>query len=546
MSILNYIQEFKSKINTLFSNPAVTLLILTFIIISRSIEQIYFFNSRSDMTYQILGAQQYLEGHGISFATISANDLSHVNFLPLNKWPPGFSILFAFIYLLTAKNYMYAAILLGIVCSILLIFLTRAILRLLNVPLYLINIFTLLTGFWGYYFYTKPCTDAIGISFFFIALYFSIRILTNTGNLVLNNIFLILGLITCGFIKYLYTPIVFIIPIFLFYTGLKRKNNNVQRSGIYSFLVLAIIFGTNFLIQKTETGSVAYLQSQARGFYPENIKSIFPFITGSIIKPETAQQALNFVGINSNTLYTFFQFVSVLVFIAICIYFIIFLIKKRNSSLSDFNQISFLISFALISILVYLSLTVGKEVYDTYKWTYVQEARYYGIVVILIQLTLFLTYNQFSKLRIKKGALLLSILILLMTPDTIRGVAFTTNRITNIKRETYGWQYELAFQKKSDTIINNLRTKNNTKNIVVVGSSDWMTLRVALYSKVPIFEDAKQIKSPDSLKTTKPLTLLAIIRDADIPLYSNFINAASIKTEGAAYGFHYYSYYLRP
>lgn len=121
------IQTLTDSIFKLLSKRSISVIILLAVIASRIIQQIYFFNTRSDMSYQILGAQHLLNGNGLSQALINSSDLSQTHFIPLNQWPPGFSLLFILFYLLMGKNYILAAITISIVFSIILIFICRAI-----------------------------------------------------------------------------------------------------------------------------------------------------------------------------------------------------------------------------------------------------------------------------------------------------------------------------------------------------------------------------------------------------------------------------------
>ena len=78
------ISSVKEKIKQLLSSKYAAIIIVSLAIIARALQLIYFFNTRSDMTYQVLGAQHFLSGHGISLATINTADISQVNYQRLN------------------------------------------------------------------------------------------------------------------------------------------------------------------------------------------------------------------------------------------------------------------------------------------------------------------------------------------------------------------------------------------------------------------------------------------------------------------------------
>jgi hypothetical protein len=175
---------------------------------------IVFFNTRSDMTFQILGVQHLLNGEGLSFAHISADNLSAFQYRPITKWPPVFSLLYIPFYILFGKNYIAAAIAMGIVAAIGLIFVTRAILKTLDLPIVYINLFTLLTGFFGYYFYTIPNTDPVGITIFLFACYLCLKMIKK-GKTSNTSLFLfMLALLASGLFKYLFILPTMVIPFF--------------------------------------------------------------------------------------------------------------------------------------------------------------------------------------------------------------------------------------------------------------------------------------------------------------------------------------------
>ncbi|HEY6062897.1 MAG TPA: hypothetical protein VIV35_04780, partial [Chitinophagaceae bacterium] len=504
----------------------------------------------SDMTYQILAAQNFLEGHGISSATILSSDLSMIVYDPVVKWPPGFTLLFTPLYVLFSKDYIMAALALGIICSTLLIFASRSILKILGTPYYLINLYTLLSGFFGYYFYTKPFTDAIAITFFIIAIYYTLLLLKTHERLLRNVVFLSTSLILCGFIKYMFIPAIFLIPGFLFIKGLTRKEPWLKKAGLISFMSLLLVFGALFIYQAGIHGSIAYIKEPGRGFFPENLGSSFPFITASFIKPDSLQQLPLFPAGSNAFLFHVYQVTSFAIFLIIIFYCLRRMIRPghtKRSATEDFFHLSLLVSATLVILLILLSLRVAKEPLDDgMSWTYVEEPRYYGLLNVLIHIAVFASYPFYKTAKSKLGRLLLPALVLFMLPEMFRGIAFTAHRIQWFNKEIYGWQYELQFQKNVKEIVAKTELIERDRNIILTGTSDWMTLRASLYCHLPVFEDVSKLNTISELKTTKPVTLLAIIKDNDMNAYKSFISLDGVKQEGQANGFSFYTYNLHP
>lgn len=538
------------KIKQLLSGRKTGFVIVLLIIISRVLQQLYFFNTRNDMTYQILGAQYFLDGHGISTVNIAATDISDIIYQPINQWPPGFSILFIPFYLLFGKHYIVAAIALGIVCAIILISVSRAILKILEVPYYLINLYTILSGLFGYYFYTKPCTDAVGITFLTIAIYYALLLIKEKKASFKNIFFLSSALLLSGFIKYLFIPVALAVAVFILLKGWALKSHLLKRVGIITVFILLAVFGSFMLYQKKASGAIGYIKETERGFYPENLKTAFPFITGSFIKPDTAVELLPSQSESNSFLIRSFQVISLLAFAFLLIYSLKSIRKelfKTVETRKDFLYLSVLVSLLIVVTLVFLSLRVAKEPLDFGQtWTYVEEPRYYGLINVLLHIGVFALYPVYKAAKSRSLRILLPALIILMIPEMLRGAVFTTNRILHISKERYGWQYELGFQKKADAIANVITEREKDRKIILTGTSDWMTLRVSLYSHLLVFTDVNKLLNLQQLKTSKPVTLFAVIREDHMEEYKSFISLENVRYEGAANGFFFYSYNLNP
>ena len=158
--LINTIPHFLSK-------TWISWVVLIGAMLARMIQLVYFFNIRLDASYQNIATKNLVAGHGISLDKVLPSDLSQTIYEPLINWPPGYSLLLAPFYILFGGDYISAGLTLGIIGALVLIIATRGILRLLDVPQWGINLYTLLAGFYIYYFYLIASSDAITISFFF-------------------------------------------------------------------------------------------------------------------------------------------------------------------------------------------------------------------------------------------------------------------------------------------------------------------------------------------------------------------------------------------
>ncbi|HEV8287324.1 MAG TPA: hypothetical protein VGQ09_23610 [Chitinophagaceae bacterium] len=502
------------------------------------------------MSYQILAAENFYEGHGISLTKITAEDISSPVYEPLFQWPPGFSLLFIPFYILFNKNYLPAAIAISLLSAIALIFFCRSILKILNIPHFLINLYTFITGFFIYYFYSKPCTDATAITFFVIGIYFTLLLLKTNKYYLKNSVCIIIALIICGTIKYLYMPVVFIIPLFLILKGFLAESPIIKKTGVISFLTLLFTFVLLLIFQKYTSDSLGYIKEVERGFFPENLLAAHPFLCASLVKPESMEVLFSPKPETAITIFHVFQLIH---FLGI-LFLIIFTIKrlsvyrlKKNFPPDNFFYLFFFISLAINFLLIALSLWVSKEfVYTGRFWTYLEEPRYYGMINVLLHIGIFVIYQYSSLSKSYKLKLLFFFLIILLIPEIFRGAIFTVNRVLNFNKEIYGWQYEHKFQKFTAEMIKKLKTENLSTNIVLTGTSDWMTLRASLYVHLPIFEDPEKLNNLSLLKTNRPVLLLFIVREDQLGHFKPFLTLKTTRYLGNNNEFSFYANYIIP
>src|SRR5690606_21028443 len=131
---------------------------------SRILQLVFFYNIRVDASFQVMATQNFIDGNGFSIAKVYSSDLAQNIHEPLANWPPGYSILLSPFFHLFSPDYMLGGIALDCIAAIVLIFSLRAILRLFQLPAYLINIYIFISGFFVYYFYFIASSDAIAIA----------------------------------------------------------------------------------------------------------------------------------------------------------------------------------------------------------------------------------------------------------------------------------------------------------------------------------------------------------------------------------------------
>jgi hypothetical protein len=543
-----------NKIKNFLSDKYVSVAIVALAVVARIIQLTFFYNIRVDGMYQVMAMQNFVDGHGISISEVFASDLSVIQYKPLTNWPPGYSLLLSPFYILFNHNYILAGLALEILAAIALIFICRRILSELETPIYLVNIFTLLTGFFIYYFYFIASSDALAITFFMIAVYFAIRLIKISQFASKTTASLIVSLSFCGLIKYMFIPIVFIIPAFIFLKGTGERNSVLKKTGIISFLGLIIFLGAVLVYQKYTGGTATYISEPTRGFFPENLLTAWPAFPASFLNPDTVGLISHNAGIIS---FKIFQYIHFIFLSGVFIFILLRLFKNRFKIISvpeSFFYLTFFISAGITVLLMILSLTVAKEEnLPGHYWTYIEEPRYYGLINVMIHLGVFLFYQYYRLRRSRFFKYLFISSLLLLLPEMSRGIIFTAGRVVNLNRETYIWQYEYKFQKHADAIIQKTQTKYPGENIVVTGSSYYAYYRVGLYSHIPAFTEVDKINNFSSLNTKKPIRMLVILQEKDFSKYQLFLS--NKKNEFAGYfdgfyfkhqGFYFYTAHVKP
>jgi hypothetical protein len=536
-----------NKIKFSLSEKAVTIFIILLSIGGRIIQIIYLFNIRADRSHQMLATHSLVTGHGISTAFSHPDDLSTTIFEPLINWPPGYSIILSPLYTLFNQNYITAGIILDIIFALTLILITRAILKLLDVPVYMVNINTLLTGLMLYSFYTKPSSDAIAITFFLSAIYFSLLLLKKERESWLQQTICIsICLLFCAALKFLYMPIVLILPLFIILSGIINNKKILQKAGVLSLLVISIGLLSLVIYQKNTSGSVAYIAQYNKGVFTENLHLTYPTIPAAFISPETAGLLLGQPYDENSAIYHSFQLINYLFILPLLIYGVIKIAKKGIRNIladSFFLYIAILLFISISAILSILSIKYAKEFGI---WTYVQEARYYGLITILIQLSVFVFYKHFNFNEKKYIKYCSYFLFLLLLPELFRGFLFVTNRCINLNKEEYSWQIDYKYQKFAAAIIEKEQKKIPIRYVVLAGSSLYMNNRICLYSHIPLLKETDRINNLSNLNTRRPVLLLVALRKDALKKFSSFLSMKEKINEGEFLGYYFYTVYVNP
>lgn len=535
------ITSIRSRLLQVLSAKQTGILIILSGVVGRLIQILYFFNIRVDASYQTIATKNFVGGHGVTIDFVLPSDLSTIIYEQLTKWPPGFTLLLSPFYLLSGGNYIVAGILLHSICAIALIFFTRACLRLFDLPLFVINIHTLIVSFFIYSFYFIISSDAIATSFFVAGLYYILSLVKTERHSTKKIILASFCFLVCGLTKYLLIPVVFVIPTLLLVKGFFASDKAIKRAGFISFSILFAGVSILLLYQKYTSGSVAYISQPERGFFPQNLLDAYPLFPAAFLNPDTLSLLLNRPSAH-NFIFRLYQLIYLLAITASVVGLVSFFktLSKKISLRKTFFFLSLFVSFVLIAQIAILSIFIAKgEETPGRLWTYIQEPRYYGLLVVLMQLLLFVFYPA------GRNKFLFRLLFLLLVIETTRGIIFDVNRIRSFTKEEYSWKYEDRFQKYADSIIRAAQKTFSTGKVIITGSSYIMNNRICLYSHAPVLSNAKAINELSATQTKNPVVLLAVIRKKDFPNFQLFLSKQK-QIAGKFDDFYFYTVYVQP
>jgi hypothetical protein len=494
--------------------------------------------------FQVISMENFVDGHGFSLSAVSMADIATNHYTFLSGWPPGYSFLLAPFYLFFNHNYIPATITFELLVSFFQIILCRKILSILSTQKYLINVFTFFSAFFLYPFYVIDSSDAIATTFFLISVLYTLKLIKFQKNTFALSTVIILSLFMCGMIKYLFFVVAFAIPAYLI-IKIWMGNKKIGKSALFISLILTILFVAYLLYENSYAGRMGYVNSPVRGFFPGNLKVIWPAIPAAFINTDTINILLPKYG---EFLLHVMQIIQGIIIFFLTWAFIRIIRRDKGKAMplsADFLLIYFLTSVFLTGTLCVLSLIVGKETMPNGSlWSYVQEPRYYGIVTMLTQI---LVFNQFSLVSIKfkrHFRLFYISFLILISIEILRGSVFLTNRIMKFRTEEYSWQYELSLQQYANQIIQKERSEHPGINITVTGSIHYFYSRVAIYSHVNIFPDQYSINSFSKIHSSKPSLLLVIIHKSNLTDFHPFLNSRETRLAGHFRDFYFYTAYV--
>jgi hypothetical protein len=493
----------------------------------------HYFVFEWDKLMQIMGGINFFEGNGFTVSSVDPNDFSNPILIPLTGWPPGYSFCIGLLNLFF-KDLKTSALLIDFL-SISLFFVTaRNILINLKIKYWVICLLMLSFSVQlkNYIFFSNA-TDLLSASLCLYSCFLASKLIANpTINILKLSIVNSLPLL----FRYMYFPIVFIIPFYLIWNGKKHFNSLFQK-GLIVFLTSALIVSGLILFEIFYKGKALFISQADSGFFPSNLKFIYPFIAEAFINIDLTSQILEkLFGIKYILWINFFKIFSVVTSLFLIVFLLFFYTKTKFLSKkfsTSFVQLNSIYSISILFLLVYLTITVDKEYPLGRIWTFMAESRYY--LYITLSLPLLATFFAFKSNKFK---LIQFLFILTLLYQLSHGLYFT------IKQQLFNSQEysKEGFVEMVEFITDEVPKLMRDSHIVVYGT-DVNFGYIANTSGGTGFFDTRFILT-NQIKASAPTIVIIVIVEDQIPLFKNFINDERAKFLYSSGEFYSYGLFL--
>lgn len=500
-----------------------------------------------DKAALVLSAKNFLHGQGISIGKSPLTDVSQKYYEWFIGWPPGYCLTISpFLYFLE-NNYMLACYLVDVLATVLFfIYLWRTLLF-LQFPPWLRNAFLLFQGFFiESYIESSHPTDFLGLALFLAALFHCSRLCISVRPRWGDVFACLFFFYYAALVRYQYISIAIALPILLAFVGVIQH----RKTWIVQGLVQAVLLGAGvvalFLFQQAKAGHMMMYVAGERGFFPENLQYMSPFILSAFFN-------LNFVVLQLAILfrssyphlYTAADWIGLPFALFFVILYIRFFFRKLRALSTPRDVFFFFFGAAAmitIGLLLYLSLTISSDIGPPYKlWTYVMDNRYFAVPILLTQVAAcwWLFGETTRRLRILKA-----MIVVVAMAEVLHSMYFLVKGYSHPLlsfRETIKKTPEVEFA--CNYILTQSKKEPGTP-VVVVSPEVQIEYFADWYGANPVFVHLKM--NSVRLNTSRKVNILVGVDSKTSALLGPLIQEAHAKPVGTAGNYYFYSYEHAP
>ena len=515
----------KLPVKDFLSGRKVGLAILLLAFLSRMLIQLYFFRTGVDRSLQILASKNFLQGQGLSVGQVFPEDLSREVFAPIVGWPPGYPLFISIIGAVTG-NITIAAIIFDLISICILIYFARKILQLSGCSNFLVNCFTIVTGFFLYGFCQVSSPDMSAVAFILWALYLTLTYLKNNSEPSYTLLISLINFIP-GFLRYMFIPIAFVIPLYLLLTGYVTRDRKIKKGGMLSLTITSLLVTALLLFQSTTTGSATFINTSGKGFFPGNLLEFYPVIIGAFANLNFIYSFLTNAGFNYGAFHIVVFISNCILLLTLVFYFIRTFLTNISRPLTTVQHFIFTggaISLLITILLIAFSLHYKALIRPNDNWTFVQESRYMAFITMFLQMIAFICLFRNGVWR-KNVVLKLTayIIAFLLIFETLHGIYFTGKILMSDK--TY-FHPDKNYMLQKEFIEDFVKVNKENSRQLVFTSDEKTYLNIAALHGASVLYN---FDSSKKLSSSRAFDLIIVIKNGQQLNYGTYLEHDSTR-----------------
>jgi hypothetical protein len=516
-------------------------------IVAKTLLFLHFFQLEGDKLFEALAARNLVKGKGLTYELVHSDNLSSVVYEPLNRWPPGYSLLAALFYSITG-DLTISCLAIDIVFIVLFFIILYRLLNYLDFPGLLINLLILFNGFIITVYLSKP-TDLPALVCCLFAVYMFVTFYNDSSQSASRGfVFGVVNFLPL-FLRYMYAPSAIVLPALLIWIGIKRKNKRLKTAGIYAASTTIVLSIGLFIFQNTYTGSAAYVTPHDKGFFCSNLLKMYPAVFGSFFNLNfVLSQAQNVTGVAYHLWMQNLSYLNIALVIMLALIFLKHFFKKTfvpTTKWEFFLLATGILSIVLLLLVSYLSLTqnsLPKPPKAETFWSFIADGRYFIflmtiIPVICIYYTFVNTNSEKSQVKRLLGICIVAAIAL----ETIHTTYFLIRRFEPL---SYATPNVLVTKPLADYMKERIReNKLQDIEVVLTGEDETIANWGVLYGGKGLLNSGEL--NSENLNSAKDTRIFLITRSQYLRFYEPFLSSKAVKNEKSIDGFHIFSYLIK-
>jgi len=344
----------------------------------------------SDKLLQVAAANSIATGMGYSFPLVELSNPDSALLRPVVEWPPLYSILLVPFLKLTGSDIETSCFILDAIAGFLLLLFLFLLMQRLDLPLpaqallLLHRAFEMNKDTLASYGSDSLATAMWLATFYFLLIYlerkkpFALAVLSITNAATF-------------FLRYIYLPIAFVIPILLIWNGIRKKNRIEWKGGLITLLVVVAGIGLLALRNYIAAREGFFLLEAESGFFPENLLHWVPAFWLPFLNIDFfCMQVALITSVSYGRVYLLLQLTSVLLLLLLFYQYLRQLIRNNLITspgyAAGFTYYAGGVSVCIFLLLLFLSLSTRMILPHLREsnWSYLIEVRYFQVPGLFI------------------------------------------------------------------------------------------------------------------------------------------------------------------